>query len=241
MEKNIFDNYEALSVFAAEFIAKEIHQKREFVLGLPTGSTPIGMYHALCELHQLGKLDFSNVKVFNLDEYIGIDRSHPQSYYSFMTEHLYSRVNLKPENIHIPSAEAGDLAVECALYDKKIAWAGGIDLMVLGVGANGHIGFNEPADKLMSPTHVVELTRRTIEDNARFFEDVSCVPVKALTMGVGSILKAKKILMLISGKAKQQVARELLSGYITTKNPATLLMLHPDVTVMMDKDAACED
>lgn len=237
MKKYTFENYEELSAYAARFVAFEIDKKPEFVLGLPTGGTPIGMYSKLAALYAEKKVDFSHVTTFNLDEYLGIKQSHPQSYYSFMNEHLYSKVNLKPENINIPNGSATNIEEEAKNYDNKIQATGGIDLMVLGIGPNGHIGFNEPDEYLVSPTHVTKLTQATLDANARFFDKEEDVPKNAITMGVGSIMKAKKILMLISGENKKEIAKELFEGKITTKNPATLLLLHPDVVVLIDKAA----
>ncbi len=237
MEKKVFATYEEMSAYAAQMVCDLVHSKPEAVLGLPTGGTPVGMYQQIRAMYQRGKLDFSKVTTFNLDEYLGLNHDHPQSYYYFMNQNLYSGVNLKEENINIPSGTANDFAAECKQYDAKIESKGGIDLMILGIGPNGHIGFNEPAESLSAPTHTVDLTHETIEANARFFDSIADVPTKAITMGVGSSLKAKKILMLISGASKQKVAKELFSGMVTTQNPSTLLQLHRDVVVLMDQAA----
>ncbi len=237
MKKVVFDNYEQLSKSAAEFVAAEINSKPGFVLGLPTGGTPVGMYKNLAEMNKNGKVDFADVTTFNLDEYLGLERSHDQRYWYFMNENLYSKVNLKPENTNVPNGVAADMDAETKAYDKKIEDMGGLDLMVLGIGPNGHIGFNEPDSYLIAPTHTVTLTQATIDANARFFESIDDVPKMAVTMGVGNIMKAKKILMLISGANKKAVAKALNEGIVTPENPATLLLLHPDVTVLIDKDA----
>ena len=237
MKKVVFDNYEQLSVAAAEFVAAEINKKPKFNLGLPTGGTPVGMYKNLSEMNKAGKVDFADVTTFNLDEYLGLERSHDQSYWYFMNKNLYSNVNLKPENINIPNGTADDMDAETKAYDKKIEDMGGLDLMVLGIGPNGHIGFNEPDSYLIAPTHTVTLTQSTIDANARFFDSADDVPKMAVTMGVGNIMKAKKILMLISGANKKAVAKALNEGIVTPENPATMLLMHPDVTVLIDKDA----
>lgn len=223
-------NYEEFSKKAAEIIAAQIREKPDTILGLPTGSTGIGMYDNLAAMN----LDFSQVTTFNLDEYVGLEPTDDQSYYYFMNKNLYSRVNLKPENTNIPKGMGDNLEEMAEAYDAKIEGMGGIDIMVLGIGNNGHIGFNEPAEKLSAKTHMVSLTPETIQANARFFESIDDVPIKAVTMGMGSILKAKHILMLASGKNKEKVVKELLGSDITTQNPATLLLTHPNVTVLID-------
>jgi len=240
MKRLVFESYEAMSAYAAELVANEVNDNRELVLGLPTGSTPIGMYSCLANTYKNGQVDFSKVVTFNLDEYVGVDRDNRQSYYKFMEQNLYSRVNLNLKNIHIPSGVAKDLEKECRAYDRAIEKQGGIGLMVLGIGPNGHIGFNEPGNSIAAGTHVVNLTPNTIQANARFFESYEQVPKKAITMGVGNILKAKKILMLICGSAKKEIAAKLFSDSVSTQIPASLLLLHPDVTVLMDKECYCE-
>ena len=237
MKKIVFDNYEELSIAAAEFVVAEINKKPKFNLGLPTGDTPVGMYKILSEMNKAGIVDFSDVTTFNLDEYLGLKRSDVQSYWYFMNKNLYSNVNLKPENTNIPNGMAEDMEAETKAYDKKIEDMGGLDLMILGIGPNGHIGFNEPGTYLISHTHIVPLTQSTIDANARFFDSSDAVPKMAITMGVGNIMKAKKILMLISGANKKAVANALNEGIVTPENPATMLLMHPDVTVLIDKDA----
>ncbi len=237
MKKVVFDTYEELSKYAADMVASELNSKSHYILGLPTGGTPVGMYAEIVKLYNKGIIDFSDVTTFNLDEYMGLERDHDQSYYYFMNKNLYSKVNLKPENINIPNGCAEDFEKEAAAYDEKILEKGGIDLMILGIGPNGHIGFNEPDAELESATHTVTLTKETIEANARFFNSIDDVPRHAITMGVGSILKAKKILMLISGENKKEITKKLFSGKVSTDNPASLLQLHPSVTVLVDKAA----
>ena len=225
-----FKNYEEMSLFIAEEIAAVVNGKENCVLGLATGSTPVGAYEKLCEMYKNGKVDFSNVVTYNLDEYCGLSPENDQSYRYFMEKHLFSKVNVKKENTHVPSGLAEDFDKECAEYDKAIDLAGGIDIQILGIGENGHIGFNEPDEKLHSFTHVTGLTQITIDANARFFEKKEDVPTKAVTMGMGSIFKAKKIIIAANGKNKKAAVDAVRSGMIDTNCPATLLNLHPDVT-----------
>lgn len=232
----VCENYEELSKKAAEFVASQIILKPDCCLGLATGSTPIGMYKHLTGMD----IDFSDVITFNLDEYYPIKKSNDQSYHYFMTENLYSKVNLKPENIFIPNGEAEDPEAECAEYEDKIKVHDGIDLQVLGIGQNGHIGFNEPSGALNSYTHITELTENTIEANSRFFNSIDDVPRRALTMGVATIMRARKILLLASGKEKAHVVKALKGSVIDPEIPATILAAHSDVTVIVDKAANSE-
>ena len=202
-------------------------------LGLATGSTPIGMYKNLVDMN----LDFSEVTTFNLDEYYPILRSNPQSYHYFMTEHLYKWVNLKKDHIFIPNGETKDPAQECIDYEKAIAEHGGLDLQILGIGQNGHIGFNEPSATLNSYTHITDLTQNTIEANSRFFNSIDEVPTKALTMGIATIMRANRILLLASGKEKARVVQALKGNMIDPEIPATILAAHNNVTVIADKAA----
>lgn len=234
----IAKDYEEMSAWAAEMVAGQIKEKNNSVLGLPTGSTPEGMYRLLVQMYRQGAIDFSRVVTFNLDEYLGLAPSHPQSYAYFMRQHLFAHINILPENIHIPDGLAQDLQAFCRAYEEKITVAGGIDLQVLGIGRNGHIGFNEPHDYLNVGTHVVNLTEDTIDANSRFFSSRDEVPRQAVTMGMGTIFKAKKILLLASGKAKAEAIKGTVSGQITTKIPASFLQLHRDVTLIVDKEAA---
>ena len=229
-------NYEEMSKKAAEFVSAQIMLKPDCVLGLPTGSTPIGMYARLAEM----ELDFSKVTTFNLDEYYPIAKSNEQSYHYFMNENLYSKVNLMPENIHIPNGETQNPEKECADYERAIAASGGLDLQVLGIGQNGHIGFNEPGDMLNSFTHVTRLTQNTIEANARFFSSADEVPKQALTMGVATIMRARRILLLASGANKARVVKALQGSMIDPEIPATILAAHNDVTVIADVEALGE-
>lgn len=231
-------DYDEMSKRAAEIVKKQIKEKPNSVLGLATGSTPLGMYKYLIEMYKKGEIDFSNVVTFNLDEYVGLSPDHPQSYHYFMYENFFNHVNIKKENIHIPNGVAEDLEEECERYEKEIEKAGGIDLQILGIGVNGHIGFNEPDESIDTKTHVVTLTEDTINANKRFFKNADEVPRKAITMGLGSIMKARKIVLLASGKSKARAIKETIKGKLTTKVPATVLALHPGVTIIIDKEAA---
>ena len=233
MKIQYFEDYAKMSQSAAEIVAKEMAAELR-VLGLPTGETPLGMYANLIEMNKAGKLDFSKVTTFNLDEYYPIKKDNPQSYHKFMFDKFFCGINIADKNANIPEGEALDADAECKNYEKKIEAAGGIDLMVIGVGANGHIGFNEPGDCLLPDTHVAELSENTREHNKRFFGSIDEVPKKALTMGMGSIMKAKKILLLVSGESKREVFAKFLTGEITTKVPVSFLHLHKDVTVLAD-------
>ena len=236
MKKIVCKDYDEMSLTAAREIAQFIINKPDCVLGLPTGCTPIGTYRMLVDMYSQGQVDFSGVKTFNLDEYYPIDKNNKNSYYYFMQENLFKHVNIKPENIHIPDGSTSDCKAECENYDKMIEESGGIDLQVLGVGRNGHIGFNEPDKELICKTHMVELTPDTIEVNSKLFDDETQMPRHALTMGMESIMKARKIILLISGESKADILDAIFSGKITTQIPATFLQLHPDVTVITDID-----
>ena len=231
---NYFKSYEDMSKQAANIVAETVKSKQKPILGLPTGSTPLGMYAELIKKNKAGEVDFSEVTTFNLDEYYPIKRDNPQSYYRFMFDNFFGGININPEKVSVPNGEALDPELECRQYEEKIEKSGGIDLMVLGFGPTGHIGFNEPGDFLMPYTHVEDLTEETREANKRFFDSIDEVPVKALTMGMGSILKAKKILMLVSGESKKDIFKKLLEGKIETGNPASFLYLHRDATVVAD-------
>lgn len=237
MKLFVCKNYDEMSQKATEVVAEVIKNKPDCVLGLATGSTPVGMYQRLAEQNRAGKLDFAKVKTYNLDEYYPIKPSDEQSYRFFMNKNLFGNINIDMANTHVLNGEAVDTDAECAAYDAAIEAAGGIDIQVLGIGNNGHIGFNEPDDALVGATHLTALTKSTIEANSRFFAFADDVPKHALTMGIKPILNAKKIIILISGKAKHAVLHEMLAGKITTKNPATFLNLHSDVTVVCDEDA----
>lgn len=233
----ICENYEEVSARAASMVADVIKKDSACKLGLATGSTPIGMYSILSEMYKNGEIDFSSVSSYNLDEYYPIKKDNDQSYDYFMRENLFSKINIKEENIHIPNGEAKDANKECEDYECTVEKSGGIDIQILGLGVNGHIGFNEPANELISKTHVTDLTVSTIKANSRFFESEDEVPKKAITMGVGTIMKAKSIVLMVSGKNKHEALSAILNGNISTNVPATLLNLHPNVTVICDKEA----
>ena len=231
-------DYADMSREAANLIAAEITVKPDAVLGLATGTTPIGIYDNLCEKHEDGNLSFAEVKTVNLDEYVGLAPGHNQSYRYFMDKHLFSRLNIDPANTNLPNGLAGDIAAEGKRYDELIRAYGGIDLHLLGLGHNGHIGFNEPEECFISETHEVRLTRSTIEANSRLFDDISEVPVKAVTMGMKSIMASKIILLVVNGSDKAEIVRETLFGPITPQVPGSILQLHPNLVVIMDAEAA---
>ena len=233
----VCNNYEEMSKEAAKIVAAKIILKPDCVLGLATGSTPVGMYNELARMNKEGEISFASVKSFNLDEYYPIKKSNSQSYQYFMNENLFSKVDIKAENTHIPNGEVSDPEAECENYEALIAQHGGIDLQILGIGQNGHIGFNEPEEKLYTKTHLTGLTQSTIDANSRFFESADEVPKQALTMGMATILKARTIVLLASGSNKHEVIKELMSEKITTNNPATLLNVHNDVIIICDKAA----
>ena len=233
----ITENYEKMSILAAKQIAGQINSKAATVLGLATGSTPLGAYRYLIDLYNKGKVDFKRVVSFNLDEYYPIKQSAPQSYDTFMKQNLFNHVNIHLENTFIPDGQAADAAKACQDYETRIEGAGGIDLQLLGLGFNGHIGFNEPGSVFAKVTHCVTLDESTIKANARFFASDQDVPKRALTMGIGSIMRANHILMLISGPAKADIAEKIIFGDITPKVPGSVLQLHRSVTVILDKGA----
>ncbi|ADL07107.1 glucosamine-6-phosphate deaminase [Thermosediminibacter oceani] len=234
-------DYQEMSRIAANIIAEEIKKKPDLVLGLATGSTPLGTYRELVRMYKEGKLDFSRVITFNLDEYYGLSPDDKRSYHYYMYRNFFDHVNVRPENIHIPDGTARDVEEECLRYDEEIKKCGGIDLQLLGIGVNGHIGFNEPGDELLTATHLTDLAPDTLAANARFFGSIDEVPRKAITVGLGTIIQAKKILLLASGPEKAAIMAELLDDdAVSTRVPASFLLLHRDVTVVMDKDAAAK-
>lgn len=233
----ICENYEEMSNEAAKLIAAQIKEKENSVLGLATGSTPIGMYKILADMNQKKEISFKNVTTFNLDEYYPLEAKNPQSYHYFMTENLFSKIDINKENTYIPNGTTTDTATECKQYETLIADKGGIDLQILGIGQNGHIGFNEPNSALNSETHLTDLSENTIQANSRFFDNINKVPTQALTMGIGTIMKARKIILLANGEAKHNIVSKLLNGEISTKVPASMLKLHSDVILICDKSA----
>ena len=223
-----------LGQMAARWVAREILICPNLVLGLPTGSTPIGMYHSLTRLAQEGIISFAQARTFNLDEYVGLAADHTQSYAYFMREHFWSKVDLPIGNMDIPQGDVCDLAAECLRYDDAIQRAGGIGVQILGLGPNGHIGFNEPSHSMEIHTHVVDLSAETIRANTRFFSDSDAVPRQAVTMGVGSIMQADKILLLVSGESKRDILTQTFYGPVSTGVPSSILQLHADLTVLTD-------
>ena len=238
MKLIVVENYEELSKVAAQEYANVIKENPKAVLGLATGGSPIGMYKELIKMYENKELDFSNVTTVNLDEYVGLNPEHEQSYRHFMNENLYKHINVDITKTFVPNGLAEDLAAQCKEYDEKIKELGGIDVQLLGIGNNGHIAFNEPDTELSAGTHVISLTQNTIEANARFFDNIDDVPKTAITMGVGGIMKAKKIILIASGESKAEAIKGIFSGKITTENPASMLQMHRDAVVIVDKDAA---
>ena len=226
------DTYAELSKIAADLIAEQVKTKPDCVLGLATGSSPVGTYKNLIKMYENGELDFSRVTSVNLDEYVGLDGENDQSYRYFMDHNLFSHININKENTHVPSGKAEDLKAEGLRYDAFIKSLGGIDLQLLGLGLDGHIGFNEPDEFFTAETHKVTLDESTIEANARFFASKDDVPTKAITMGMLSIMQAKKILLIANGEKKWDILQKAFYGPITTFVPASILQLHPDVTVI---------
>lgn len=230
-------DYAHMSRRAADILFAAITLKPHGVLGLATGSTPVGMYEQLVERHKQGDLDFASVRSVNLDEYVGLDETSDQSYRWFMNHHLFDHVNIKKENTSVPSGKAKDIEAECRSYDRLIEEMGGIDLQVLGIGNNGHIGFNEPGETFEKGTHIVHLAQRTIEANARFFASANDVPKSAITMGVQPIMQAKAVLLLASGEGKREILEAALFGPITPRVPASILQLHANLIVVADEAA----
>jgi glucosamine-6-phosphate deaminase len=237
MKVYVTEDYKAMSRKAANILSAQMILKPNSVVGLATGSSPVGMYHQLIDWYKKGDLDFSEIKTVNLDEYVGLEPTHEQSYRHFMQENLFDHVNINPANTNVPDGLAADPQAECQWYNQVIRSMGGIDIQVLGIGHNGHIGFNEPGQAFEQETHVVNLTERTIQANARFFASPDDVPRQAMTMGIKSIMMARKILLVISGEEKADIAKEAFTGPITPLVPASILQLHPYVTLVGDKAA----
>ena len=232
MNYQSFPTYAEMSKAAAKVIADVLRAKPDCVLGLATGSSPIGTYDELARMHREEGLTFARCTTVNLDEYRGLAGTHPQSYRYFMNEHLFSRVDVRLDRTFVPNGTAADPAAECAAYDARIKALGGTDIQLLGIGPDGHIGFNEPADAFTDATHLVDLDPSTIEANARFFDSAADVPRQALTMGMSGIMGAKKILLVASGAGKKAVLDEAMHGPVTPRLPASILQKHPDVTVL---------
>jgi glucosamine-6-phosphate deaminase len=235
----VFPNDRAAARALAHRVADMLAAKPDLVLGLPTGRTPVRFYHDLASLAEHGSADFSRATTFNLDEFVGLPPEHPSSYRSFMNAHLFGRVNLHPDRTNFLNGAAIDADAECGRYERAIADAGGIDLQILGLGTNGHIGFNEPADGLHAHTHRVTLTAETRRANAALFGgDPAAVPAEALSMGMATILRARSIVLMATGKTKASTVEHLIRGPITPKLPASFLQVHPDVEIVLDELAA---
>lgn len=234
----IYDTEEQIGIAAGNYMCGQVLQKPDSVLGLATGSTPIKAYKQMIDLYSKGVVDFSQVTTFNLDEYVNLDVKDKNSYHTFMHENLFDHVNIPEENINFLDGNAQDLEQECRDYEKKIKKAGGIDIQLLGIGSNGHIAFNEPADRFQRWSHVVTLKESTVKDNSRFFKSIDEVPTQAVTMGIGSIMQAKKILIIALGTNKAKAIKQLIDGNVTPMCPASVLQFHTDVTLMLDKGAA---
>lgn len=227
------------SATAARVVARLVREKPDAVLGLATGSTPLVLYRELVRMYEEENLDFSRVTTFNLDEYVGLEKEHPHSYHTFMWENLFSRINIDPRNVHLPDGMAEEVPASCENYEWKIRQAGGIDLQVLGIGSDGHIGFNEPTSSFASRTRIKTLTRQTVADNARFFGgDETKVPRHCITMGIGTIMEARMILMLAFGEAKADAVAASIEGPVAAVMPASFLQHHPAAKIFVDEAAA---
>ena len=234
MEFHVYETAKAACEAAGMLLGAQITRKGDSVLGLATGSTPIPAYETLVKWYNRGVIDFDRIVTFNLDEYVGIDHKNPLSYHAFMDEHLFSKVNVRPENVHLPS---GHSAAAGEAYDAAIRAAGGIDIQLLGIGRNGHIGFNEPAKEFTFGTHVVTLTQNTIEANARFFRSADEVPRQAISMGIGNIMAAKCVVLVATGPDKAEAVYKTICGPITPEVPASSLQLHPCCVILTDHEA----
>lgn len=234
----VTEHYQELSQKAAQLLAAQLQKKPDSVIGFATGSTPIGMYKELINSYNRQEISFDKMSTFNLDEYVGLTKDHPQSYYHFMQEQLFSHINVRLENIQFPPGIFTDADRACQSYEDAMKAAGGVDLQILGIGVNGHIGFNEPDQQFTLYTHIVELAQKTIESNARFFGSEDEVPRRAITMGIKSIMDARSILLLASDRNKAEAVQQIFSGKVEPQIPATVLQLHPDVTLVVDREAA---
>ncbi|KOA75088.1 glucosamine-6-phosphate deaminase [Clostridium botulinum] len=234
----VVNNYEEMSKKAAEILLSQVTSKPNSVLGLATGGTPLGMYKEIINKYNTDTINFSKIKTFNLDEYLGLDKENPQSYYYYMMNNLFKHININLQNVNILNGKSTDTLQECKSFEEKIKNFGGIDLQVLGIGVNGHIGFNEPNTYFEPNTHIVTLDNKTIESNSRFFKSKQEVPTKAISMGIKTIMKSKKILLLASGTSKATAIFKTIHGKINPQVPASILQLHNDVTLILDKDAS---
>lgn len=234
----IFDTEEQIGIAAGNYMCGQVLQKPDSVLGLATGSTPLKPYGQMIDLYKKGVVDFSKVTTFNLDEYVNLDVNDKNSYHSFMHENLFDHINIPEESINFLNGNASDPEKECEEYENKIKKAGGIDIQLLGIGSNGHIAFNEPSDCFQRWSHVVNLKESTVKDNSRFFKSIEEVPTQAVTMGIGSIMQAKKILIIAIGENKAKAIKQLINGNVTPQCPASVLQFHTDVTLMLDRGTA---
>lgn len=241
MEIIIRENGQAASEAAAQVVARLVRKKPNAILGLATGSTPLMLYKELIRMHKEDGVDFSNVTTFNLDEYVGLEKDHEQSYHTFMWENLFSQINIRPDRVHIPDGMAEDIPHSCAVYEAAIVAGGGIDLQVLGIGSDGHVGFNEPTSSFGSRTRIKTLTQQTVQDNARFFAgDESKVPRHCITMGIGTIMDAKMNLMLAFGESKAETIAATVEGPVTSMVPASILQHHPVTKIFTDDASASQ-
>jgi glucosamine-6-phosphate deaminase len=238
MEVVVLPTYEEMSKAAAAVVADVLNAKPNAVLGMATGSTPLGLYQELVRMHRAGHLDFAQVTTFNLDEYVGLPTTNSQSYHYFMHENFFKHVNIAPGNIYIPSGTTSNYQAFCTWYEKRIEECGGIDVQILGIGSDGHIAFNEPGSSLSSRTRLKTLARPTIEDNARFFERAEDVPIYAITMGVGTILEAQTLVLAANGSNKADAVAQMVEGPVTSMITASALQLHPSAKVFLDEAAA---
>lgn len=238
MDIKIFENTSEIGKAAAKIIVDKIKENDSAILGLATGSSPIPTYNCLIQAYKDGEISFKNVKSFNLDEYCGIPASDPNSYYTFMHENLFNSIDIEESNVRVPEGNPSDVEQFCKSYDEDIKAAGGIDIQILGIGRNGHIGFNEPADEFTKGTYKVALTESTIDANKRFFEKIEEVPREAITMGVESILDAKEIILIANGTDKAQAIHDMIKGEISPSCPASILQKHNNIHIFIDKDAA---
>lgn len=233
----VFKTQEELNQVGAGLVTSLVQMNPRAVLGLATGGTPIGIYEEIVKTYNKGLVSFKNVSTYNLDEYVGISEDHPESYVAYIKKHLFDLVDIPAEQTNLPNGRAKDLEKECAEYDKKLEKVNQVDLQILGIGHNGHIGFNEPGHELISGTHVVELKEETREANARFFNSIDEVPKQAVTMGVGTIMKAKTLVLVVRGADKAEIVHRALTGPVTTEIPASLLQMHPNLIVLLDAEA----
>lgn len=231
------NNYEEMSNVAAKLVLNAIKNNPEITLGLATGSTPINLYKQLIVDHQQNGTSYESIKTINLDEYVGLPREHPSSYYFFMQNQLFNHINIKKENTFIPNGMARNYEEECDKFEKIISESGGIDLQILGIGPNGHIAFNEPGTSFESRTHIVNLTDSTIKANSRFFESIDEVPTKAISLGLKTIYESKQVILLASGASKAYAIRDLVNGDVSEDNPASILKNHPNAILIADNDA----